>query len=141
VRAFLRGEVQAGLALLLTSHVTGDVEALADRVAVVYGGTVPVDAAPRDLRAALGGEEVVEVEAAALTPRVRGRLAGLPAVVRTLEGDPAWLGCVVTDPIGGAQAVLAALRAEASRARFRQRALGLEDAVLLAIGDKAREAA
>jgi ABC-2 type transport system ATP-binding protein len=142
VRAFLRGRVQAGMALLLTSHVIDDVDALADRVAVVHRGHVPVTGAPAALRAALGGTEVVEVEAAALGPPARARLAALPPVVRVLTGDPAWLGCVVAEPLAGAEAVVAALRAEGVQARLRQRALTLADAVLHHLGAQdAREAA
>jgi len=142
LRGVLRGRVRAGLALLLTSHVTTDVEALADRVAVVHQGRVPVSGAPGALLAALGGAEVVEVEAAGLTAAARGRLAGLGAVSRVLTGDPTYLGCVVREPLAGVEAVVAALRAEGIAARFRQRALTLEDAVLHHLGAAgAREAA
>jgi hypothetical protein len=82
------------------------------------------------------------VEAAALGARGRARLVALPEVVRLLSGDPSWLGCLVRDPLAGAEAVLSALRAEGIRARFRQRPLGLEDAVLHHLAAQgAREAA
>jgi ABC-type multidrug transport system ATPase subunit len=142
VRAFLRGRVKEGMALLLTSHAIGDVDALADRVAVVHRGAVPVAGAPAALLAALGGAEVVEVEAAALGAQGRARLRALPAVARLLTLDPTYVGCVVTDALAGAAEVLGALRAEGIQARFRQRALTLEDAVLHHLGAQgAQEAA
>lgn len=64
VRAFLRRQVQGGLALLLTSHILGDVDALADRVAVVAQGRIRAAASPAALVAALGAKDAAEVERA-----------------------------------------------------------------------------
>jgi ABC-2 type transport system ATP-binding protein len=130
VRSFLRRRVRAGMALLLTSHVLGDVDALADRVALVHGGALPVSGAPAELLAELGGPDLVEIERAGLTPRAFARLSGLEVMVRTLDVDPEWMGCVVRDPLAGIEAIAAALRAEGLRAHVRQRALNLQDAVL-----------
>jgi len=64
VRAFLRRQVRGGLALLLTSHVVGDLDALADRVAVVHQGRIRTEASPATLVAALGAKDAAEVERA-----------------------------------------------------------------------------
>lgn len=64
VRAFLRRQVSGGLALLLTSHVVGDLDALADRVAVVHEGRIRTEASPAALLAALAGKDAAEVERA-----------------------------------------------------------------------------
>jgi ABC-2 type transport system ATP-binding protein len=64
VRAFLRRQVRGGLALLLTSHLLADVEALADRVAVVHQGTIRTEASPAAVVAALGAKDALEVERA-----------------------------------------------------------------------------
>ncbi|HYD40457.1 MAG TPA: ABC transporter ATP-binding protein [Anaeromyxobacter sp.] len=61
VRAFLRREVQRGLALLLTSHVLADLDALADGVAVVDEGRIRTEASPAALVAALGAKDAAEV--------------------------------------------------------------------------------
>jgi ABC-2 type transport system ATP-binding protein len=64
VRAFLRRRVEGGLALLLTSHILGDLSALADRVAVVAEGRIRTEASPAALVAALGASDAAEVERA-----------------------------------------------------------------------------
>lgn len=64
VRGFLRRQVSGGLALLLTSHVAGDLEALADRVAVVQQGRIRTESSPSALVAALGARDAAEVERA-----------------------------------------------------------------------------
>lgn len=55
VRAFLRGRIRAGMALLLTSHLLVDVDVLADRVALVHGGAVAACLTPAALLAEGGG--------------------------------------------------------------------------------------
>jgi len=130
VRGFLRRQVRSGMALLLTSHILGDVDALADRVALVHGGSVPVSGTPAALLGAVGAADVVEVERASLTARARARLSALATVVRVLDADPEWMGCAIRDPVAGLASILAVLQAEGLQASFRQRAVTLQDAVL-----------
>ena len=47
-----------GTTVLLSSHYLEEVDALADRLAIIEGGTVIAEGAPSDLKAALGGDRV-----------------------------------------------------------------------------------
>jgi ABC-2 type transport system ATP-binding protein len=47
-----------GTTVLLSSHYLEEVDALADRLAILDGGTVLAEGAPTDLKAALGGDRV-----------------------------------------------------------------------------------
>ena len=54
----LRQLRDAGTTVLLSSHYLEEVDALADRLAIIEGGTVIAEGAPSDLKAALGGDRV-----------------------------------------------------------------------------------
>ena len=139
--ADLRG---AGVALLLTSHDLGDVERMADRVAVLHAGRIVASGTPSEL-------------AAGAQPRVRfrldrslteGQLAGLGralAIARpgtTLVAEPD-AGRYRVDGAGPEPVVIAALAdwcADAGRLIVELRAAGasLEEAYLELVGTTAR---
>lgn len=54
----LRQLRDAGTTVLLSSHYLEEVDALADRLAIIEGGTVIAEGAPSELKAALGGDRV-----------------------------------------------------------------------------------
>ncbi|MFM7549328.1 MAG: ATP-binding cassette domain-containing protein [Cyanobacteriota bacterium] len=54
----LRQLRDAGTTVLLSSHYLEEVDALADRLAIIEGGSVIAEGAPGELKAALGGDRV-----------------------------------------------------------------------------------
>ena len=85
--AGLRGE---GRTILLTTHDLGDVEALADRVAILHRGRIVADAAPEALTAGGATALTFRLHAAAASDaleRLARRVAGAPgeAVLRVGE--------------------------------------------------------
>ncbi len=54
----LRHLRDSGTTVLLSSHYLEEVDALADRLAIIEGGTVIAEGAPSELKAALGGDRV-----------------------------------------------------------------------------------
>ena len=93
----LRGE---GRTILLTTHDLGDVEALADRVAILHGGRIVADASPDDV--STGGETAIRFRlhaaprpealarlAATVAARARGGGAGQTAELRPSAAGPA----------------------------------------------------
>jgi ABC-2 type transport system ATP-binding protein len=73
-----------GTTVLLSSHYLEEVEALADRLAIIDAGRVIAEGTPADLKAALGGDRVTlrvrEFSDADEAARVTGLLEGCPGV-------------------------------------------------------------
>ena len=97
---------RAGKTVLFTSHQLGDVEQLADRIAILVEGRLVALLSAGDLAARLAERGVLRV-------RIPGRPAGLVERVRELGSDASWLGeeLVVPGPARKRPAVLDALRA------------------------------
>jgi len=136
IRVFLRRLVNVdGKSLLLTSHVLSEVDELADRVALIHQGRIPTVGTSRELKAAIGAVEFVEVEAAALTPAVHAEILQLEPVLFDVEREPGWASFAVNDGMGGAEAILQTLRRVGISAGFRLHYATLEDAFLHHIGE------
>ncbi len=135
IRTYLRRLVQEeGKTVLLTSHVLSEVEALADRVALIHRGRIPVVGTPDELRAGVGAAEVVEVRADQLPPDVQESLAELEPVLFAEAREPGWIAYGVEDALAGVEAILRVLRAEGVVAEFRHRPTTLEDAFVHYVG-------
>jgi ABC-2 type transport system ATP-binding protein len=135
IRTFLRMYVQQeGKALLLTSHILSEVDELADRVALIHRGRIPLVGTPATLKAAVGARDFIELEKAALSPATQQRLQGLGAVLFARERTPAWLSLAVADPLVGMEEIIQVLRQEELRPRFRHHTVSLEDAFIHHIG-------
>ncbi|MEZ4732376.1 MAG: ABC transporter ATP-binding protein [Caldilineaceae bacterium] len=135
IRTFLRTYVhQEGKALLLTSHILSEVDELANRVALIHRGRIPLEGTPERLKAAIGASELIEFERAPLAAATQTQLAALPSVLFTVERNPAWLSLAVADPLAGMEEIIPVLRQEEVRPRFRQRTVSLEDAFIHHIG-------
>ena len=135
IRTFLRSYVhQEGKALLLTSHILSEVDELADGVALIHRGRIPLIGTPESLKAAVGVSDFIEIEKTTLTPATQERLQTLPAVHFMAERTPTWLTLAVSDPLTGMEEIIQVLRQEQVKARFRQRTVSLEDAFIHHIG-------
>jgi ABC-2 type transport system ATP-binding protein len=73
-----------GTTVLLSSHYLEEVDALADRLAILEGGRVIAEGVPSDLKAALGGDRVTlrvrEFSDDAEAQRVQSLLKGCPGI-------------------------------------------------------------
>lgn len=81
---FLRGLPAAGTTVLLTSHYLEEVDALADRLAILDRGTVIAEGSPTDLKARVGGDRLTlrlrEFTPTAEAEQARSVLVALPGV-------------------------------------------------------------
>lgn len=135
IRTFLRLYVQQeGKALLLTSHILSEVDELANRVALIHRGRIPLEGTPERLKAAIGASDFIEIEQTPLTVTTQAQLAELPSVLFAVERTPAWLSLAVADPLTGMEEIIQVLRQDGVRPRFRQRTVSLEDAFIHHIG-------
>jgi ABC-2 type transport system ATP-binding protein len=138
IRSFLQRFVrQEKKSLLLTSHVLSEVDELADRVALIHRGTIPIVGTPDQLKSSIGATESVEIEKAALPARTIARILQLEPVLFQLERNDHWLSFGVTDGLAGAEAIIRVLREDHVQVRFRHHAVSLEDAFVHHIGELA----
>ena len=136
IRTFLRRLVtEDGKSLLLTSHVLSEVEEMADRVALIHGGIIPITGTPDELKAGIGSTEFVEIEAAGLPDRTHEAILLLEPVQFEIERRGGWYSFAVTDPMAGAEAIIGVLRAHGVVTGFRYHSATLEDAFIYHIGE------
>jgi len=100
--AEMRGFVQSGKTIVLTTHYLEEADALADRVIVIAQGHILADATPAALKSRITGKRVRFDLAAQLDEAV---LADLP--VRQLELTPHHVSLLSTDPEGVLRALFA----------------------------------
>lgn len=97
---------RAGDAVFFSSHQLGDIERLADRIAVIVGGTLVAELSERELAARLADRGVMRVRLAARVPDLLGR-------VRERSPNALWFGdeLVVPGPASARPAILDLVRA------------------------------
>lgn len=136
IRTFLRQiVVEDGRSLLLTSHVLSEVDELADRVALIHQGRIPISGSPHQLKSNLGAADFVEIERAALPLATQEKILQLEPVLFRMERTPDWITFGVSDTMAGAEAIIRALRQDHVVAGFRHHTATLEDAFIHHIGD------
>jgi ABC-2 type transport system ATP-binding protein len=135
LRTFLKNYVHGERkSILLTTHILSEVEELASRVALMYGGQIGVADSPEGLKSAVGATQFVEVLRADLPEATRTRIERLESVLFVNDSDPHWTSFAVRDPFEGAESILRTLREERVLAKFRLRSVSLEDAFIHYIG-------
>jgi ABC-2 type transport system ATP-binding protein len=136
LRSFLRQFAhQEKKSLLLTSHVLSEVDELADRVALINEGTIPIIGTPEELKSSVGATESIEIEKDALPLATKGKILQLEPVLFTFERNHQWISFGVTDALFGAEAIIRVMREDNVRARFRHHTVSLEDAFIHHIGE------
>ncbi len=115
----LREQVQQGITVLLSSHYLEEVEALADRIAIIDGGRVIAEGAPDTLKQELGGDRVTlrvrEFSDESESEKVRKLLETIPGVLQVVvnRAQGFSLNLVVEN-----ESILSHLREHLSRADF-----------------------
>lgn len=140
IRSYLKQlAYQEGKSLLLTSHVLSEVDEMANRVALIHRGTIPVVGTPDELKSALGATEFIELEKDALPAATRERILQLEPVLFSVERDSQWISFGIDDPLAGAEAIIHVLREDNVQARFRHHTVSLEDAFVHHVGELAEK--
>jgi ABC-2 type transport system ATP-binding protein len=136
IRSFLKRLVkEEQKSLLLTSHILSEVDELADRVALIHQGRIPITDTPAALKTAVGATEFVELEQATLPEIMREKILGLEPVISTLERESGWVSFGVSDLMAGAEQIIHTMRQDGIQANFRHHTVSLEDAFVHHIGE------
>jgi ABC-2 type transport system ATP-binding protein len=140
IRIFLKTTVaQEKKALLLTSHVLTEVDEMANRVALIQRGAIPVTGTPESLKHSIGATEFVELEKNRLPDATLQRLMGLKPVLFSMEREAGWISLGVDNPMEGAEAIIHTLREDGVQTGFRHHSVSLEDAFLHHAGQLAEK--
>lgn len=136
IRTFLKRFVsEEKKSLLLTSHVLSEVDEMADRVALIQQGTIPISGTSDELKSAIGATDFIEIEKEALPLTTKEKIRQLESVLFDVERDPEWISFGLTDLMGGAEAIIQTLRQDNVQADFRHHTVSLEDAFVHHIGE------
>lgn len=135
IRSYLKTYVrEEQKSLLLTSHILSEVDELANRVALINDGVIPVVATPAKLKQDIGVPYFVEIEKQAITPLVKEEILAHEAVVLCRERDPEWWSFGVSNVLDGTEGIIQILRKHDLQPHFRNHAISLEDAFVHHIG-------
>jgi ABC-2 type transport system ATP-binding protein len=80
LRDLIAGLREGGKTILLTTHYMFEADALCDRIAVIAGGRIAAAGTPRDLKALVADQTIVEIETFGVPDVVLERLRALPGV-------------------------------------------------------------
>jgi ABC-type multidrug transport system ATPase subunit len=140
IRAFLKQFTQQeGKALLLTSHILSEVDELANRVALIHRGAIPITGTPEQLKATVGATEFIEIAKETLPAATQEKILRLEPVLFSVERTPSWLSFGVSDALAGAEAIIRTLRQDNVKAGFRHHPVSLEDAFVQYVGNLAEK--
>ncbi len=87
VRELLAGERAAGRTILISSHLLSEVEQTADRIAIMTGGKLVVEATMPELRDMIKVERRIDVELVENVDGITDALKALPCVLQVRQHD------------------------------------------------------
>lgn len=135
IRSYLKNYIkEEAKALLLTSHILSEVDELANRVALINNGMIPIIATPTQLKQDVGVPFYIELEKSEVTPLIRDEIADHPAITACIEREADWWSFGVTNMLDGTEAIIQTLRKHNVHPRFRNHVISLEDAFVHHIG-------
>ena len=135
IRGFLRRYVaEQRKSVLLTSHALSEVEALANRVALIHRGAIAITSTAAELKMSLDVQGFLEIPEDALSPEIEAALTRNHARRDPGSGEPGWIAFGVGGDADGLAAILDAIRAAPRPPAFRYRSATLEDAFTHHVG-------
>lgn len=135
IRSYLKRYVnEEQKSLLLTSHILSEVDEMANRVALIHDGVVPIVATPAALKQSVGVQAFVDIEKGEISEAIQDQILSAEAVLLCREIDQGWLSFGVANVLDGTEAIIQVLREHRIHPQFRNHAISLEDAFVHHIG-------
>jgi ABC-2 type transport system ATP-binding protein len=135
IRAYLKRYVkEEQKSLLLTSHILPEVDELADRVALMDNGVIPVVSTPTRLKQDVGVQSFIEIPRSLISPQIKDEIMDSSVILRCNEREANWWSFGVNDVLDGTETIIAIMRKHQIQPIFRNYTVSLEDAFVHHIG-------
>lgn len=135
IRAYLKRYVkEEQKSLLLTSHILPEVDEMADRVALIADGTIPVVSTSAQLKQNVGVQSYIEIPSNLLSPPVYHEIMESSAVLACKERELGWSSFGVNNILDGTESIIAIMRKHQIQPTFRNYTVSLEDAFVHHVG-------
>lgn len=135
IRSFLKRYVsEQQKSLLLTSHILSEVDEMANRVALIHDGIIPIISTPTALKQSVGVQSFIEIQKDDISDAIKAQILQHEAVLLCREIDAGWLSFGVANLLDGTEAIIHVLREHQIHPQFRNHAISLEDAFVHHIG-------
>jgi len=135
IRAFLKHYVrEEQKSLLLTSHILSEVDEMANRVALIHEGIIPIVSTSTELKQAIGVQAFIEIQKDSISESVKEQILQADSVLLCREREADRLSFGISNILDGTEAIIHILRKNNVQTQFYNHDISLEDAFVHHIG-------
>jgi ABC-type multidrug transport system ATPase subunit len=135
IRAYLKRYVKdEQKSLLLTSHILPEVDEMADRVALIADGVIPIVSTPAKLKQSVGIQSFIEMPSDLIAPEIKDEIMTSDLILTCQEREAGWLSFGVNDLLDGTEMIIRLMRKHQIQPTIRNYTVSLEDAFVHHVG-------
>jgi ABC-2 type transport system ATP-binding protein len=121
-------------AVLLTSHILSEVDEMANRIALIHAGVIPITSTSSALKGTIGAETFIELQSDSIGPDIKEQIMRIDSVLLCLDREPGWISFGLSNVFDGTESILHILRENNIKTLLRHHNVSLEDAYIYHIG-------